>query len=130
VPDAVVIVAAEPETFEAARNGVYACPASYDRTAPHLAFYRVAPVSAITHHAPVEDVTERDSGAIDGDLGNAVRRMVGPRADPGERALVFDLGPLVALDEPVVNDYDRGALRGAWRRTLGDLREADGLSEL
>jgi hypothetical protein len=78
----------------------------------------------------VEDVTERDPDAIDGDLGNAVRRMVGPRADPGERALVFDLGPLVALDEPVVNDYDRGALRGAWRRTLGDLREADGLSEL
>jgi hypothetical protein len=126
----VCVVATRPDTFERCRAGVYPSPRSYDRTREpfaRLAFYRTAPVSAVTHHARVRDRVEQrrgDPGPLDESDWTAT---VDPFSD--ERVVVaFALDDLVPLDRPVEND--RTGVRGAWYCTLADLRAAGTLSAL
>ena len=128
--DRVCIVATRDATFERCREGLYPAPQSYDRTtAPfeYMAFYRTAPVSAITHYAAVTDRTEQrrgDAGPMDDDDWHD---LIEPFSEE-RTAVVFELGALVALDPPVEND--RNGVRGAWYCSLEALRESRTLSEL
>jgi hypothetical protein len=130
-PDArVCVVATRPKTFAECRNGIYPAPRSYDRTRrafDYMAFYRTAPTSAVTHYAPVTGRVEemRD----DGDHMTPERwaTLIEPVSDE-RTVVVFELGDLVALDDPVTND--RNGVRGAWYCTLDALVRASTTSEL
>jgi len=128
--DRVCIVATRDATFERCRAGLYPAPQSYDRTtAPfeYMAFYRTAPVSAITHYAPVTDRIEQRRGDV-GPLDEADwQATIDPFSDE-QNAVVFELGALVALDPPVEND--RTGVRGAWYCSLEALRNSRTLSDL
>ena len=126
----VCVVATQPDTFRRCRDGFYPAPRSYDRTRQpfeYMAFYRTAPVSAVTHYARVTDRVEQARGAP-GPMEEADwAATIDPFTD--ERVVVvFELGELVPLDSPV--DNDRNGVRGAWYCTVADLRAADRLSEL
>ena len=126
----VCVVATQPDTFERCRDGFYPAPRSYDRTRrefTHMAFYRTAPVSAITHYARIVDRTEQ------------VRGEAGPMDEPDWEALVdpftdervvvvFSFEGLVPLASPVENDAN--GVRGALYCTVDDLRTAGTLSQL
>jgi hypothetical protein len=126
----VCIVAVQPATFDRCRAGVYPVPGSYNRARERFAYlglYRTAPVSAVTHYAPVRARTEQTRGRP-GPLDPADWVAT---VDPfsGERTVVVvELGDLVALETPVENDAT--GVRGAWYCTVGDLRAAETLSEL
>jgi hypothetical protein len=126
----VCLVATRPETFERCRDGFYPSPRSYDRTsAPfeYLAVYRTAPVSAVTHYARVTDRVDQDRGGPGPMDAADWAATIDPFAETDE-VVVFELGDLTALADPVEND--RSGVRGAWYCTLGELRGADRLSEL
>lgn len=129
----VCVVATRPETFEECRKGIYPSPRSYERTRrpyDYMAFYRTAPVSAITHYAPVTGRVEevRDDAAGEGHMtAERWKTLVDPFSDE-RTVVVFELGELVPLAEPIAND--RNGVRGAWYCTVDDLRAAGTLSEL
>lgn len=126
----VCVVATQPATFERCRDGFYPAPRSYDRTRAdfdYLAFYRTAPVSAITHYARVRNRTEQ----VRGDPGPMAADDWAALIDPfsEERVVVvFEFDPLVPLDAPVANDGH--GVRGAWYCTVEDLRRSGTLSAL
>ncbi|WP_276261377.1 hypothetical protein [Haloglomus litoreum] len=131
----VCVVATRPDTFEACRVGLYPAPRSYDRTRREfdaMAFYRTAPVSAITHYARVTGRTEETRAAAHG--GGATHMtperwetLIAPFSEE-RTVLVFELDDLVPLSDPVANDGT--GVRGAWYCTLRDLRAASALSDL
>ncbi|MFC6754760.1 hypothetical protein [Halorubrum tibetense] len=126
----VCVVATQAETFERCRAGYYPSPRSYDRTRAdfeYMAFYRTAPVSAITHYARVTDRTEQVRGGP-GPMDEADwAALIDPFSE--ERVVVvFELGPLVPLTQPVENDAN--GVRGAWYCTVDELRAASTLSAL
>ena len=126
----VCVVATRPDTFEACRAGGYPCPRSYDRTErsfAYMAFYRTAPVSAITHVAPVTGRTVERRGGDGWMTPERWATLVDPFTETDE-VVVFALGRLHALGDPVVND--RSGVRGAWYCTVGDLRESENLGDL
>lgn len=120
----VCVVATQPDTFERCRDGIYPAPRSYDRTRrefAHMAFYRTAPVSAITHYAPVRARTEQrrgDSGPMTEADWSA---LIDPFSDE-RTVVVFELGELIPLESPVENSAT--GVRGAWYCTVADLRAA------
>lgn len=126
----VCVVATRPDTFERCRDGVYPSPTAYDRTEEpfeYMAFYRTAPVSAVTHYAPVQARTPQtrgDPGPMDESDWAAT---IDPFSDTDE-VVVFELGDPVPLDSPVEND--RNGVRGAWYCAIADLRAAASLSAL
>ena len=126
----VCVVAARPDTFERCHRGVYPAPRSYDRTREpfeYMAFYRTAPVSAVTHYARVLARTDQRRDG-DGPLSSADwAATVEPFSDT-DAVTVFELDDLVPLESPVEND--RNGVRGAWYCTVADLRAAGTLSEL
>jgi len=126
----VCVVAARPDTFDRCREGVYPAPRSYDRTREpfgFMAFYRTAPVSAVTHYAPVRDRTDQRRDE-DGPLSPADWAATVEPFSETTVATVFELGDLVPLEAPVRNDLN--GVRGAWYCTVDDLRAAGTLSDL
>lgn len=126
----VCVVATRPRTFERCRDGLYPTPASYDRTRDpfaYMAFYRTAPVSAVTHYARVAARTEQHRDGS-GPLTTADWETLVDPFSSEDRVVVFELDDLLSLEVPVVND--RNGVRGAWYCTVGDLRDAETLSEL
>ena len=126
----VCVVATRPDTFERCLDGFYPAPRSYDRTRAdfdYMAFYRTAPVSAVTHYARVVDRTEQTRGEP-GAMGEADwEALIDPFSE--ERVVVvFAFADLVPLERPVENDLN--GVRGAWYCTVADLREATTLSGL
>ncbi|EMA71101.1 hypothetical protein C462_08275 [Halorubrum distributum JCM 13916] len=126
----VCVVATQPETFERCRAGFYPAPRSYDRTRAefeYMAFYRTAPVSAVTHYARVVDRTEQTRGEP-GPMEEADwAALIDPFSE--ERVVVvFEFDDLVPLERPVDNDLN--GVRGAWYCTVADLRGAETLSAL
>ena len=128
--DRVCVVATRPDTFARCRDGIYPSPLSYERSradVDRLAFYRTAPVSAVTHHAAVTGRVRQRRGE-DGPLtADDWETRLDPCTDERE-AVVFEFAPLVPLDRPVQND--RNGVRGAWYCSVADLRAAETLSEL
>lgn len=126
----VCIVATQPATFERCRDGFYPAPASYDRTETafeYMAFYRTAPVSAITHYARVTDRTAQIRGE-DGPLDEQDwAATIDPFTDTSS-VVVFEFDELVPFESPIENDM--GGVRGAWYCTLGALEQATTLSEI
>jgi hypothetical protein len=130
-PDArVCVVATRPDTFERCRDGFYPVPADYERATAefeYMAFYRTAPVSAITHVGAVTGRTEQLRTGP-GPMSEADwEATIDPFSDT-ERVVVFEFEELSALEVPVENDLS--GVRGAWYCRLADLREAETLSEL
>lgn len=126
----VCVVATQAETFQRCRDGVYPAPRSYDRTRAafdYMAFYRTAPVSAVTHYAPVTDRIEQTRGQP-GPLDEADwAALIDPFSEESI-VVVFELDELVPLETPV--ESTGGAVRGAWYCTVAALREADSLPAL
>ena len=126
----VCVVATQQPTFRRCRDGFYPAPASYDRTNEpfdYMAFYRTAPVSAVTHYARVtgrDPQTRGEAGRLD---ETDWEQLIDPFSDE-RQVVVFELGPVVPLDQPVEND-DTG-VRGAWYCTIDDLRAAETVSAL
>jgi len=130
-PDArCCVVATRQATFGRCRDGIYPSPRSYDRTRrefEYMAFYRTAPVSEITHYAPVEARVEQTRGECGPVTDEDWATLIDPFSD--ERVVVvFQLGELVPLNSPVEND--RNGVRGAWYCSIEDLRAAGTLSAL
>lgn len=128
--DRVCVVATRPDTFARCRDGLYPSPVSYERSHTafdRLAFYRTAPVSAVTHHAAMTGRVRQRRGE-DGPLTEADwEALLDPFTDERE-VVVFEFGPLVPLDRPVRNDHN--GVRGAWYCSVADLRAAETLSGL
>lgn len=128
--DLVCVVAAQEYTFEQCANGFYPAPRSYercDRAFEHMAFYRTAPTSAVTHYARVTDRFVDDGSWMGADRWE---QLIAPFSDDDE-AMVFELDEL----RPLATHVERGddgpnGVRGAWYVTLEELRGADSLSAL
>lgn len=126
----VCLVATQPDTFERCRDGLYPSPRSYERTRrsfDYMAFYRTAPVSAVTHYAPVTARVEQTRGGP-GPLTEADWELLIDPFSEERVVIVFELSELIPLEEPVANDAN--GVRGAWYTTVGALREASALSDL
>jgi hypothetical protein len=126
----VCLVATRPDTFARCRDGLYPAPRSYDRTREpfdYMAFYRTAPVSAVTHYARVTDRVEQRRGGPGPMTEADWAALIDPFSNE-DRVVVFVLDELVPLDTPVEND--RNGVRGAWYCTVADLRASGMLSGL
>ncbi len=92
-----------------------------------MAFYRTAPVSAVTHYAPVTGRVEQTRGEAGPMTEADWEALIDPFSS--ERVvMIFELGELVPLATPVGNDAN--GVRGAWYTTVGELRSAATLSAL
>jgi hypothetical protein len=126
----VCVVATQSDTFQRCREGLYPSPRSYERTRrnfAYMAFYRTAPVSAVTHYARVTDRVQQERGDPGPMNEDDWQTLIDPFSE-ASTVVVFELDTVVPLETPVANDQH--GVRGAWYCTVGDLREAATLSDL
>jgi len=121
----VCLVAVKPKTFELCQQGYYPVPVDYprnDKNFSYFGFYRIAPVSAVTHVAQInESKTEKPGQRIDQSTWDSVLSE--------DEAVLYNLKDLEELENPVENDLSSG-LRGAWYTSLEEVKAADKLSNL
>lgn len=116
--DNVLVVSVVDYCFETAlEDHYYAFPYSSSREIPeYIAFYRIDPVSSITHFAKVQGVVEGD------DIDETYRLIAfGDKAD--EKAIVVHFEDIKELDNPV-NGEGLG-VQAPMYSTLDELKEAD-----
>lgn len=120
----VIIVSVDDYTFSKVKEeDFYAFPESYGREVPsYIAFYRKAPISAITHFGKVGEVEKG------GEIGGGYRLIAfGDRAD--EEAVVVKIEDLHELESPVERD-ESGGIRGCKYTDIRALKEAEKTSQL
>jgi hypothetical protein len=124
----VVVVSIEDYSWDVLlKNGMYAFPKGTRKVGDYFAFYKKAPVSAITHYAKVLSFKEGDKNEVG--IGYWVKCF--PDADPPYVIVNFE--KVKKLKNPIkknVSGRGKGHVQGRIYTTLTKLLKAKTISEL
>jgi len=121
----IVVAVSEYSFRKALEEHFYVFPKAYNRSEEKefIAFYRVSPISAITHYAKIIDSKTMDTQNLP---TRDALIMLGHHAK--ENVVYFSLDPLVELKTPVIAE-GRG-IQGIKYTKLDSIQESGKISEL